>query len=47
MNLEISVWTAYLFLEVSGDTLVQLVGIVAILSGLKALLGLFRAMVES
>lgn len=47
MNLEVSIWTAYLSLEISGDTLVQLVGLVAILSGLKALIGLGRAMIES
>ena len=27
MNLEVSIWTAYLFLEISGNTLLALAGI--------------------
>lgn len=38
MNLEVSIWTAYLFFEMSGDTLVQLAFAGILFSAIRAVI---------
>ena len=45
MNLEVSVWTAYLSLELSGSTLIQLVGLVLVFGVAIEVVRACRAMV--